>query len=200
VLEPRHRYLLRKKQSSAASPPSWTRPVPRCSGTSRNVNTYNDFVVTFWYFVMDVVSTVTNFVTSSHITSDGVNPLKMMTKLRESSPNNEPIRHRCIISVLPMRNHWRIQMNATEQQHYRHKTTWKRITRSGPVAGPHGCPRQRHYVETSNRSHSICNGPLTPVTSTHICNDCCLAPVTYKRARTTPGLASTIPVTNVDFW
>jgi hypothetical protein len=57
-----------------------------------------------------------------------------------------------------------------------------------------------HYVKTSNRSHSICNGPLTPVTSTHICNSCCLAPVTYKRARTTPGLASTMPVTNVDFW
>jgi hypothetical protein len=58
----------------------------------------------------------------------------------------------------------------------------------------------KHYVKTSNRSRSICNGPLTPVTSTHICNGCCLAPVTYKRARTTPGLASTMPVTNVDFW
>jgi hypothetical protein len=57
-----------------------------------------------------------------------------------------------------------------------------------------------HYVKTSNRSSSICNGPLTPVTSTHICNGCCLAPVTYKRASTTPGLASTMPVTNVDFW
>jgi hypothetical protein len=57
-----------------------------------------------------------------------------------------------------------------------------------------------HYVKTSNRSHNICNGPLTPVTSTHICNGCCLAPVTYKRARTTTGLASTTPVTNVDFW
>jgi hypothetical protein len=57
-----------------------------------------------------------------------------------------------------------------------------------------------HYVKTSNRSHNICNGPLTPVTSTHICNGCCLASVTYKRARTTPGLASTPPVTNVDFW
>jgi hypothetical protein len=57
-----------------------------------------------------------------------------------------------------------------------------------------------HYVKTSNRSCNICNGPLTPVTSTHICNGCCLAPVTYKRARTTPGLASTTPVTNVDFW
>jgi hypothetical protein len=56
-----------------------------------------------------------------------------------------------------------------------------------------------HYVKTSNRSRSICNGPLTPVTSTHICNGCCLAPVTYKRARTIPGLASTTPVANVDF-
>jgi hypothetical protein len=58
---------------------------------------------------------------------------------------------------------------------------------------------QDHYVKTSNRSRNICNGPLTPVKSTHICNGCCLAPVTYKRARTTSGLAST-PVTNVDFW
>jgi hypothetical protein len=57
-----------------------------------------------------------------------------------------------------------------------------------------------HYVKTSNGSHNICNRPLTPVTSTHICNSCCFAPVTYKRARTTPGLASTMPVTNVDFW
>jgi hypothetical protein len=57
-----------------------------------------------------------------------------------------------------------------------------------------------HYVKTSNRSRSICNRPLTPVTSTHICIGCCLAPVTYKRARTTSGLASTTPVTNVDFW
>jgi hypothetical protein len=47
-----------------------------------------------------------------------------------------------------------------------------------------------HYVKTSNRSRNICNGPLSPVTSTHICNGCCLAPVTYKCARTTPGLAS----------
>jgi hypothetical protein len=57
----------------------------------------------------------------------------------------------------------------------------------------------KHYVKTSNRSHIICNGPLTLFTSTHICNGCCLVPVTYKRARTTPGLASTTPVTNVDF-
>jgi hypothetical protein len=57
-----------------------------------------------------------------------------------------------------------------------------------------------HYVKTSNRSCNICNRPLTPVTSTHICNGSCLAPVTDKRARTTPGLASTTSVTNVDFW
>jgi hypothetical protein len=55
-------------------------------------------------------------------------------------------------------------------------------------------------VKTSKRSRNICNGPLMPVTSTHIGNSCCLASVTYKRARTTPGLASTMPVTNVDFW
>jgi hypothetical protein len=57
-----------------------------------------------------------------------------------------------------------------------------------------------HCVKTSNRSRNICNRPLTPVTCTHICNGCCLVPVTYKRVRTTPGLASTTPVTNVDFW
>jgi hypothetical protein len=57
-----------------------------------------------------------------------------------------------------------------------------------------------HYVKTSNRSCNICNGPLTPVTSTHICNSCCLTLVTYKRARTTPGLVSTTPVINVGFW
>jgi hypothetical protein len=57
-----------------------------------------------------------------------------------------------------------------------------------------------HYVKTSNRSRSICNGPLTLVTSTHICNGCCSAPVTYKRAKMTPGLASTTRVTNVEFW
>jgi hypothetical protein len=61
-------------------------------------------------------------------------------------------------------------------------------------------PPLDHYVKTSNRSRSICNGPLTPITYTHICNVCCLAPVTYKRARMTAGLASTMPVTNVYFW
>jgi hypothetical protein len=50
--------------------------------------------------------------------------------------------------------------------------------------------RKHHYVKTSNRSCSICNGPLTPVTSTHICNSYYLASVTYKCTRTTPGLAS----------
>jgi hypothetical protein len=61
-------------------------------------------------------------------------------------------------------------------------------------------PRAWHYVKTSNWSSGICNGPLTPISSTHICNGCCLVPVTYKRARTTLGLASTMLVTNVDFW
>jgi hypothetical protein len=60
--------------------------------------------------------------------------------------------------------------------------------------------RPYHYVKTSKRSRNICNGLLTPVTSTHIYNGCCLEPVTYKRTRTTPGLASTTFVTNVDFW
>jgi hypothetical protein len=57
-----------------------------------------------------------------------------------------------------------------------------------------------HYVKTPNRSCSICNGPLTPVTCTHICNGCYLVPVTDKRGRPTPGLASTMPITSVDFW
>jgi hypothetical protein len=35
---------------------------------------------------------------------------------------------------------------------------------------------------------------------TYIYNDCYLAPVTDKRVRQTPGLASATPVTNVDFW
>jgi hypothetical protein len=48
-------------------------------------------------------------------------------------------------------------------------------------------PTHPHYVKTSNRSHNICNRPLTPVTYTHIC--CCyLAPVTDKRGRSTPGV------------
>jgi hypothetical protein len=59
---------------------------------------------------------------------------------------------------------------------------------------------QLHYVKTSNRSRSICNGPLTPVTCTHICNGCYLAPVTDKRGRSTSGLASATLVINVDFW
>jgi hypothetical protein len=57
-----------------------------------------------------------------------------------------------------------------------------------------------HYMKTSNRSRSICNGPLTPVTCTHICKGCYLAPVTDKRGRSTPRLVSAAPVTNVDFW
>jgi hypothetical protein len=74
------------------------------------------------------------------------------------------------------------------------------VRRCGGRGGRGGLGGRGHYVKTSNRSRNICNGPLTPVTSTHICNGCCLAPVTYRRARTAPGLASTTPVTNVDFW
>jgi hypothetical protein len=59
---------------------------------------------------------------------------------------------------------------------------------------------QNHYVKTSNRSRSNGNGPLTPVTCTHICNGCYLALVTDKCGWPTPGLASVTPVTNVDFW
>jgi hypothetical protein len=45
----------------------------------------------FHLFVMEVVSIVTNFVTSSRIMSDGAKPLKTMMKLRGWSPNNEPV-------------------------------------------------------------------------------------------------------------
>jgi hypothetical protein len=61
-------------------------------------------------------------------------------------------------------------------------------------AGCHFGLGSGHYVKTSNRSRNICNGPLTPVTSTHICNGCCLAPVTYKRARTTLGWPPQCPL------
>jgi hypothetical protein len=46
-----------------------------------NVNIYNDFIVMSWVFVMELVSTVRKFVTSSQITSDGTKPLKIMIKL-----------------------------------------------------------------------------------------------------------------------
>jgi hypothetical protein len=59
--------------------------------TSRNVNIYDDLLVMFRLFIMEVVSTVTNFVTSSQITSDHAKPLKIMTKLTRWSLNNEPI-------------------------------------------------------------------------------------------------------------
>jgi Tfp pilus assembly protein FimV len=87
------------------------------------------------------------------------------------------------------------------QRHASGTTTSRNHPSASPAPRAHARGLTRiHYVKTSNRSHNICNGSLTPVTSTHICNSCCLAPVTYKRARTTPGLASTTPVTNVDFW
>jgi hypothetical protein len=79
----------------------------------------------------------------------------------------------------------------------------------GPPTRSWGIPMARtihrksisiHYVKTSNRSRSICNGPLTPVTCTHICNGCYLAHITDKSGRLTPRLASIMPVTNVDFW
>jgi hypothetical protein len=74
-------------------------------------------------------------------------------------------------------------------------------SREKPNEKPHPKPSlSPHYVKTSNRSCSIYNLPLTPVTCTHIGNGCYLAPVTYTGARTTPRLASTTPVTNVDFW
>jgi hypothetical protein len=49
-------------------------------------------------------------------------------------------------------------------------------------------------VKTSNRPHNICNGLLTPVTCTHICNGCYLAPVTDKRGRPTPGWPPQCPL------
>jgi hypothetical protein len=45
------------------------------------VNIYDDLEVTFRLFVMEVVTTVTNFVTSSQIMSDGAKTLKIMMKL-----------------------------------------------------------------------------------------------------------------------
>jgi hypothetical protein len=62
--------------------------------TSRNVHIHDDFLVTLHLFIMEVVSTVTNFVTSSQITSDGSRPLKIMTKLGRSSQNNKLVCHR----------------------------------------------------------------------------------------------------------
>jgi hypothetical protein len=59
--------------------------------TCRNVNTYDDLVVMFHLFIMEVVSTMTNFLRSSQVTSDGAKPVKIMTKLTRWSPNNEPI-------------------------------------------------------------------------------------------------------------
>jgi hypothetical protein len=47
-----------------------------------------------------------------------------------------------------------------------------------------------HYVKTSNRSRNICNEPLTPNTSTHICR----ALVTHKHARTTRGWPPQCPL------
>jgi hypothetical protein len=61
-------------------------------------------------------------------------------------------------------------------------------------------PCSQHYMKASDRSRSNCNGPLSPVTCTQICNGCYLTPVTDKRGRSTPGLASATPITNVDFW
>jgi hypothetical protein len=116
------------------------------------------------------------------------------------------------LDCLPMRSPWRHLK--TSAQTYRELDVWPR--RRQVEEWPDHAPvlllvhvftfliriksySHTHYVKTSNRSRSICNGSLTPVTSTHICNGCHLAPVTYKRARTTPGLASTMPVTNMDF-
>jgi hypothetical protein len=57
----------------------------RCYFTStiRNVIIYDDLVVMFRLFVMEVVSTVMNFVTSSQITSDSGKLLKIITKLED---------------------------------------------------------------------------------------------------------------------
>jgi hypothetical protein len=63
------------------------------------------------------------------------------------------------------------------------------------VVGAHPRP-----LRDSDGSCGICNGPLTPITCTHICNSCYLTSVTDKRCRPTPGLAFAMPVTNVDFW
>jgi hypothetical protein len=51
-----------------------------------------------------------------------------------------------------------------------------------------------------SESRNICNGPLWPVTSRNIRNGSCLAPVTHKRGKLDPELATTTPVTDEDFW
>jgi hypothetical protein len=63
---------------------------PRGLSTSRNVNIYDDLIVTLHLFIMEVVSTVMNFLTSSHITNDNTKPLKIMTKCSESSQKTGP--------------------------------------------------------------------------------------------------------------
>jgi hypothetical protein len=95
--------------------------------TSRNVHIHDDFLVTLHLFVMEVVSTVTKFINSSQITSDGARTLKIMTKLNRHSQNNEPVRHRWIVPVLPYRNQWRTQLNVTEQQKLSSQNISKKI-------------------------------------------------------------------------
>jgi hypothetical protein len=74
------------------------------------------------------------------------------------------------------------------------------FVRAALPSGGDGMAVVEHYVKTSSRSHIICNGPLTPVTCTHIRNGCYLAPVTDKHERPTSGLAFATPFTHVYFW
>jgi phosphoketolase len=72
---------------------------------------------------MEVVSSMTNFVTSSQITSDGAKPLKIMKKLRGWSLNNEAIssqmNHSSSTHEEPMTNanrHHRIKILSQENK------------------------------------------------------------------------------------
>jgi hypothetical protein len=90
LLHRRPRLLLPRRPSDAPplSPPPATIVIPRWTvrphrrrrstreDTSRNVNIYDDLIVTFRLLVKEVISAITNFVTSSQITSDGAKTLK----------------------------------------------------------------------------------------------------------------------------
>jgi hypothetical protein len=93
--------------------------------------------------------------------------------------------------------------NLDQHTHYQYGTTCTGRGRMTllllPPLGVAQRSRALHYVKPEIGSRSTCNGSLTPVTCTHICNGCYLAPVTHKRGRTAPGFATTTHVTNEDY-
>jgi hypothetical protein len=94
---------------------------------------------------MEVVSTVTNFVTSSQITSDSAKPLKIMMKLTGWSPNNEPIssqmNHSSSIREEPMtKENWRHRTTTlSSQNNLKKKMQPPHVgpLEHGPTGGPH---------------------------------------------------------------